>query len=287
MAKQSTCKKTKLMKNLKQLTLTLFAVWGVCQMANADMTHRYTFNDGTALDSVGDDDGTLMGAATISGGQLILPGGGGGAAATNFLNLPGPSIAINTYPALTLELWSAQNTLNQTFSMTAVLGGTWATNGVGRDYVMIATTRGDDVSKGAIANTPDGTAPWEDEKGSTGAEKNDLLQHYYALTVSATQVGYYIDGVLQGALQPLGTTTLAGLSTQFAYLGKGVYTSDGTVAGVINEFRISDNALSAADIQDSFLAGPRPGAAPVPEPSTFALIGLGVAGMTLLRRRRA
>ena len=37
------------------------------------LVHRYSFNDGTANDSVGGANGTLHGNATISGGQLVLP----------------------------------------------------------------------------------------------------------------------------------------------------------------------------------------------------------------------
>ena len=74
--------------------------------ATAVLTHQYTFNDGTANDSVGTANGTLMGGAMVSGGQVHLSG-----AATDFVNLPGSSIAINTYTDATFEGWFAYNNL--------------------------------------------------------------------------------------------------------------------------------------------------------------------------------
>jgi hypothetical protein len=68
--------------------------------ADAALTHQYTFNDGTANDSVGTANGTLMGAATVSGGQVHLTGASG-----TYVNLPGPTIAINTYTDATFEGW--------------------------------------------------------------------------------------------------------------------------------------------------------------------------------------
>jgi hypothetical protein len=38
--------------------------------AGAALTHEYSFNDGTADDSVGGVNGVLMGGASVSGGQL-------------------------------------------------------------------------------------------------------------------------------------------------------------------------------------------------------------------------
>jgi hypothetical protein len=188
---------------------------------------------------------------------------------------------LNAYPGLTFELWSTQPTNNQTYSMTAAFGGTWADNGLGQNYVMIATTRGDNVSRGAIANTPDSTAPWSDEIGANGLENNDALKHLYSLTVSSTQLAFYVDGVQVGATMPLGTTTLSALSTSYGYLGKGLYTGDVTVNGAIDEFRMYDNALSASQIAANFAYGPNV----IPEPSTFALIALGMASLAFLRRR--
>ena len=43
-------------------------------LSNGDLVHRWSFNDGTARDSVGTAHGALYGSATIADGQLVLNG---------------------------------------------------------------------------------------------------------------------------------------------------------------------------------------------------------------------
>src|SRR5580698_7888384 len=62
--------------------------------AKADLTHEYSFNNGTADDSIGGANGTLVGTTdggpTISGGQLQLnnPNFSGPGSQENYLSLP-------------------------------------------------------------------------------------------------------------------------------------------------------------------------------------------------------
>ena len=219
-----------------------------------NLTHQYTFEDGTANDSVGEAHGTLMGDAAVVDGSLVTDG------VDDWMEMDGAAIAINTYTTgLTLELWSTQGPENQGFSMTASFGGTWG-NGFGQDYLAFATTRGDEVSRAEFANTPDQDAPWEDEVGVNGPELNDGLVHQYILTVDdpaadgSGELAYYIDGVLQGTA-PLNGTTISGLSNDFVYLGKGVYSVDGEVACKIHKFSIYNKALSLGEVR--YLAGDR------------------------------
>ena len=205
----------------------------------ASLTHSYTFEDGTANDSVGTADGTLVGDATVRGGLLVVDGDG------DWMEMPGDVIAINTYSELTLELQAAQSVDNP-FSMTASLGGTWD-NGYGMDYIFIATGRGDQMNRGAIANTPDNSEPWNDEVGISSPELNDGVKHHYVLTVTAEELAYYVDGVLIGTA-PMGDTTIGGLSNDYVYLGKGVYSVDGTMNCSIDEFNIYNRALSEAEV---------------------------------------
>jgi hypothetical protein len=210
--------------------------------------HRYSF-DTDASDSVGLADGTLIDDAYISSGEIYLDGDG------DYVDLPGAEIAINTFPEITIEMWSTQPVINQSYSMTAAFGGTWPSNGAGRDYIMIATTRGDNVSRGAIANTPDDQQPWNDEVGVNGPELNDGIEHHYVLTISDTEISYYIDGDLQGT-EPMGGTTISETSNDYVYLGRSVYTNDIMVNCSINEFRIYNSALTAEDVSQHYFDGP-------------------------------
>jgi len=219
-----------------------------------NLTHQYTFEDGTANDSVGEAHGTLMGDAAVVDGSLVTDG------VDDWMEMDGAAIAINTYTTgLTLELWLTQGPADQGFSMTASFGGTWD-NGFGKDYLGISTTRGNQVSRGMIANTPDQEAPWEDEVGVDGPELNDELMHQYVLTIDnpagdgSGELAYYIDGELQGTT-PLNGRTIGGLSNDFVYLGKGTYSVDGEVAGTIHQFSIYNRALSLGEVR--YLAGDR------------------------------
>jgi hypothetical protein len=72
----------------------------------AIVTHRYSFN-GDPTDSIGDADATLIGNATITGGQLVLPGG---PPRSNYASLPlEVGAGINSSTALTIEIWFTQN----------------------------------------------------------------------------------------------------------------------------------------------------------------------------------
>lgn len=255
------------------------AVAVMCGVAQAALVHQYHFEDATANDSVGTAHGTLKNGASILSGQVSFDG------RDDYVDLPGPAIAINTYSQFTLELWSTQPKLDQGYSMTAVLGGTWP-NGLGKKYVDFATTRGDQVSRGALTTGDNSGAPWSEEVGVNGPELNDGMQHQYVLTIGPAPdclctdklvITYYIDAAFQGVAL-LGTRQISGLSNDFAYLGKGVYTGDVTWVGSINEFDIYNTALSCAEIQARYKAGP------VPEPATMVLLGLGA--LVLAGRRK-
>ena len=195
--------------SIRVKTMIVVVMLGLCLAGStqARMTHRYNFAV-DANDVVGGLVSTLVGDAVVSDGALVLDG------VDDWLEMDAAGIAINTYTTgLTLELWSTQDTVNQGFSMTASFGDTWD-NGFGRDYLNIATTRGDEVSRAAIANTPDSDSPWADEVGVNGPELNDGLEHHYVLTISdpaadgSGELAYYIDGVLQGKATFNGVTDI-------------------------------------------------------------------------------
>lgn len=275
------------MKRLRLLGSVMVLGWGMCGLANADLTHLYTFDDGTANDSVGDADGTLMGDAVVSEGQVLLDG-----SSTTYVDLPGPAIAINTYPAITLELWLTSSPANMNYTMAAVFGRTFAgasdplsqanggpfANGDtwrGVHYLMLQPTRGDGHGRVAIT-----AQSFEAESGiSAPGQINDGKEHMMAVTVDGNNLTYYFDGSLIGT-SPVGANTLAALSNDHAYLGRSVYPGDAYFVGSINQFGIWNNARSAEQIAVDFAT------ARVPEPCFVSLIGLGLVGLGTLRTRR-
>src|ERR1700733_330391 len=78
--------------------------------AHRSLVHRYSFNDGTANDSVGHANGKTVGAVRISEGQALF-GGADGERIELLANGPG-GINLNGFHALTLEAWfTAQGTI--------------------------------------------------------------------------------------------------------------------------------------------------------------------------------
>lgn len=77
------------------LTGSLFAQ-GV-DPGTENLTHSWTFNDGTANDYVGSANGTLMGGAGIEAGSLFMYD------INQWMEMPADVIALNTYNEITIE----------------------------------------------------------------------------------------------------------------------------------------------------------------------------------------
>ncbi len=250
----------------------------------AVLKHRYTFENGTANDTAGTAHGTLMNGAQVLAGQVVLPGlGASSDPLGQHVSLPAATIAINTYTAATIEQWvSVPLTDNGggviDFRWSAGFGreGTAADatdpppTGLandanedifGHNYISIFPTRGGNGTGRANISRDYFNA----ETGVNGVQFRGTGQHHIAATLSstgpdATTLTYYVDGVLIGSAT--GAADLNEVSNDLAYLGRSLYDGDLYFAGAINEFRIHDNALTAAEVQASFVAGPAGAAGP-------------------------
>lgn len=85
-----------------------FAVSVARTEAGPTLIHRYSFNDGTANDSVGTANGTLNGGASISGGKVTLVNAAG--AATDYVQLPAG--VVTNQQAVSIEAWVSCGPLN-------------------------------------------------------------------------------------------------------------------------------------------------------------------------------
>lgn len=205
-----------------------------------NLTHQWTFDDGTAKDYVGNTEGTLQGSATISSKALNTTAGG-------WIEFPGSSIAINTYTEMTAEIWfTSSSGANAGCKMLTYFGNTTGT--LGTDYLFI-TPAGCTTSRLAVScgNT---SAPWTVENGinNAGGRIDDGLVHHMVATVQGTNMIFYIDGQNVGSTTLTGANALSALGTQFVYLAKGGYTGDGTWKGQVHKFSIYKKALVADEI---------------------------------------
>jgi hypothetical protein len=232
--------------------------------------HSYTFEDGTANDSVGSAHGTLVGDAAVVNGQLVLDGDG------DWMDMPGDIIAMNTYEELTIEvMFTSVAGGNTGFHTLTVFGqdGTEENPGWGYKYLCLQPARGDNVSRGMIQTSSMGINPWEAETGvSDVVEHDDGLEHHMVCTVDDTELAFYVDGVLIGTAALAPDNSIAGISTDAARIGKGVYGVDPLWAGSVEELNIYNRALSLAEVQANYAAGPqKEGPAPV-DPGTEGLM---------------
>jgi hypothetical protein len=217
-------------------------------VSKADMVHRYSFTS-DASDSVGGANGTLIGGATVSGGQLRLNNPPAGMPATDWVELPiGGTIARLT--SVTFEAWVTwtPDPVPTFWARIFDFGNSTAEN-------MFLTPLNGNNRRVRFAVTIDGGG---DEEQTTSAIRFPIgLETHVAVTIDdATGMTIlYLNG--QPVAIEFGTTLRPsdlGSSTN-NYLGKSQYNDPGYI-GSINEFRIYDTALTPDDIMASFLAGP-------------------------------
>ncbi|RPI05485.1 MAG: T9SS C-terminal target domain-containing protein [Ignavibacteriae bacterium] len=212
-----------------------------------NLTHSWTFNDGTANDYIGGADGTLMGSAYITDGTLFTD------YPHSWMEMPAGKIAVNTYKEITIEAWyqSVENA-NTGYSMLANFGDT--KNAVGINYFFFTAARGDNNSRAAISCGVE-TSPWSGETGANGPEYDDGNLHHMVSTLDSTNITLYIDGKLQVSSPLLSSNRIANISPMYAYLAKSGYDGDSTWLGLILEFNIYNKVLSAGEILFLFNKG--------------------------------
>ncbi|MBN2012114.1 endo-1,4-beta-xylanase [candidate division KSB1 bacterium] len=205
-----------------------------------NLTHSWTFDDGTADDLIGNATGNLMGSAYVSQGALNTT------AEDSWLELPAESIAINAYTEITIEAWfQSVAGGNTAYHMLASFGNTQNTIGANYYFVTPVNQNGDSRAAISCGNT---SQPWAAESGVLGDAYDDGLLHHIVSTIDADSIKLYIDGVPQGSAVLDTNNSLAQLSVAHAYLAKSVYDSDPAWRGYIHEFNMYSKALSAENI---------------------------------------
>ncbi|MGE0019315.1 MAG: LamG-like jellyroll fold domain-containing protein, partial [Draconibacterium sp.] len=204
------------------------------------LMHSYTFDDGTAVDVVGEADGTLMGAGTIANGAYTAAANG------DYIELPAADIAINTYAAITLEGYIYSDVDNTGSTMMTYFGGNENDLG-GNGYFFTPDRNAESRTAISCGNI---TAPWTAEQGVTGPAVSVGEKHHVVSVLTDSSIKWYIDGILIGDAEVSGANSIAGLSNANAWLCKGGYTADPTWMGTIDEFNIYNGVLDAATIAE-------------------------------------
>ena len=219
--------------------LTAITLGNACAQS-ATLTHRYSFNS-DANDSVGSANGQLMGAAKVSDGQVHFNGTRG-----TFVNLPGGLIA--SYPAVTFEFWASFGT-NRNWVRVFDQGSTNGNNGQ-YDLYFCPRSGGRDFRLTVMDPQPD-----ERIVKIPGNLDNQTNIHVACVLDPATGFqGIYTNGAPAASRNDL--KSLSSVHTNFFFLGKSLFAGDAPLNGSIDEFRIYNGALSAAEVAVSFNNGP-------------------------------
>jgi len=218
------------------------------------LTHRYSFNDtgATVQDSVGTLNGTLMGTAHETGGQVVLDGSVG-----CYVDLGSNSFAndgiISGYQSTTIDYWATMGSL-QNWNYAWAFGNS---AGYGFNYVHNVVRNGNTGHR--IDNTT-----------SAGSTVVDMLGDFANETVHCTTIinpltgilAVYTNGVLSGEstsdFEPLNT-----IATNFIYIGRSLWTAVGPggagdpyLAASIDEIRVYSGTLTPQQIAVADLNGP-------------------------------
>ncbi|HET6249311.1 MAG TPA: LamG-like jellyroll fold domain-containing protein [Tepidisphaeraceae bacterium] len=244
------------------------------------LSHRYTFDDGTANDSVGTANGSLVSTATISGGQLVTTGSGNGPTGQG-VSLPASAVTgING--DYSVEQWFTRSDTNANWQVLSSFDQeTSDTN----NYLLVQVERADSTQTISSATAVAGTA-----NVLTGPKVLDLNQHQIVTTyvASTSTLSIYVDGALGGSQ----IIPAFNLSAQSAYIGinNGSPYGDPTFNGSTNDFDIFNGALSSSQVSSLFGLGADPTNAQinaaVPEPASGVMLAVMGMGLLLKRRRR-
>lgn len=218
-------------------TVTLSATFGgktssaVVAVRNmAVLTHRYSFNvDGDASDSVGGANGTLQGAATVSGGQLQLTGQN-----TDYLDLP-PNL-LNGYNAVTVDTWvnlGAAQHWARLWEFTDIGGGT-------QNEFYFAPGWNSTPN----ANFYNAGFPWGGNVTVNVPLQNELL-HITCLYGNGS-IEVYTNGVLEGSVTGL-VAPASSAGNVSATIGHSPFNDPG-INGSVDEFRIYNGRLAPDEI---------------------------------------
>lgn len=275
-----------------RVVVTLALVTAVSP-AFAAVTNRYTFNDGTANDSIGGQNATLLGTnGSITGGQLVLANNGEGSgnpgAAGAYLDFPNNLIrnaAISGGTnSVSIELWVTM--LQNRDWAAAFTAGTNSGNednsggGADHPYIQIIPRTGDGGLGNdfrVTSNSYGGDEGFiDDSTDLTVGVKEHIVAVFDQSGGLPGTVRAYRNGVLVPAVpaEGLGGAIAANLDlTTFEradftggdvniWLGRSQW-GDALASARYDEVRVYNSALTQGEVTASFNAGPEPVALPV------------------------
>jgi hypothetical protein len=253
-----------IMKSIKILFVMCMVYWNVFSMpVDAELVHRWGFNNGWAGDLVGHSDAILKGKAKITGNALDLSSNNGTSDPNN-VNAAWAELPIQqTLAGMksgSFEIWARYGTLlynSRTFSCGYAVSDD-VYNASNNELFMIInhSYSGQKPLLAGIMTQGFQGHTWLYKSWSSGQT------HYIAITFDkdANAIDLYVDGAYVMAKSlPLVPGDIPNMSNAPCYLGRFCRSSSTTIPlfnGFIDEFRIYDGVLSSSDIAAHYSSGP-------------------------------
>ncbi|MCA9237930.1 MAG: LamG domain-containing protein [Planctomycetales bacterium] len=260
--------------------------------ASADLLHKYTFNDGTANDSVGTAHGTIVdntGISTFTGGALDLRANNTGSnqdftqptTVGAYVDLPNGVFTdavtdfsgTGAFGAVTIEAWFTVETHRdwaRLFDFGTSDAGENSSAGAGAsEYVFFAPRRGG-TGAGPAQTAGSTHNASGDVFNDAGFTVTTNVQHHVVYTLDQNDFTAGFDGTATLYIDN-GTPIVAGIAGGLFldsipdvnnWLGRAQW-PDALYDGLINEVSIYNGALTAGQVATNFSAGPVPVPLPV------------------------
>jgi hypothetical protein len=257
----------------------------------AALTHRYSFNDGTANDSVGTANGVLVNGATVQNGSLVFSpavntGFNTSPATGQYADLPN-NIAKSR--AFTIEAWTTwrggaawqriADFGNNNFNFEIQPSDKTTTGYFGFGFILLTTSNNNGHPIAQLSVNSSGGSNDTDLVGAiVPFPQNTEVHVVYSHDPDTGVDALYANGVLLG--QTVAQYDHSGMNYLNYWIGRSNFAADPFYNGTFNEYRIYDNGLTGAQVLESFNRGPNV----VPEPAALAIVT--VLAVPMLRRRR-
>jgi hypothetical protein len=202
------------------------------------LAHRYSFTT-DASDSVGGANGTLVGTANVSGGQVQLDGGSG-----DYVNLPGG--LLSTYRSATMDIWATISSAQQHWARLWEFADTGSANA---NELYFAPAWNPGANQTFLSyGVPYGGA-------NLGPVSPPTVNETVHLTcvVGDGSVDLYTNGAPY--LSAGATAPLSQVGTVGSWIGYSPYGDPG-ISGSVDEYRIYQGRLSPEEVLASDLLGP-------------------------------